>query len=98
MICSNCLKKSAGSWEGRFCTLQCMRDYYRQTLNWPNSPPHIRYLKDKDSLSPLRNEHDDAILNAAETDPELEEAADAIIAARCEDVKAARDLLGLDVE
>ena len=75
-----------------------MRDYYRQTLNWPNSPPYIRYLKDKDSLFPLRNEHDDAILNAAETDPELEEAADAIIAARCKDVRAARDLLGLDVE
>ena len=46
----------------------------------------------------MRREHDDAILNAAETDPELAEAADAIIAARCEDVKAARDLLGLDVE
>ena len=78
--------------------MQCLRDYYRQSLNWPRSPPHIRYLKEKDSHSPLKQEHEDAILEAAENDAELESQAAVIIASRCESVKAARDLLGLDVE
>lgn len=97
MICSTCHKRASASWEGRFCTLQCLRDYYRQSLSWPASPPHIRYLKEKNSRSPLQQEHEAAILEAAENDPELEEQANAIIASRCEDVKAARELLGLDV-
>ena len=78
--------------------MQCLRDHYRQALNWPRSPPHIRYLKEKDSHSPLQQEHEDAILEAAENDAELEAQADVIITSRCEAVKAARELLGLDVE